>query len=314
MKASYLISYGGSEAVKYGDLPDPVVGNNQLLIQVKAVSINPIDFKIKRGDLKMIAGSKFPKIVGSDFAGIVKEAGPEIKSFQTGDRVYGAVPIIFGKPGALSELINIDPKYARQIPEGMSFNEAASLPVAALTALNGLRKCSITTGKYVLINGATGGVGHFAIQIAKAKGAVVTATCSPANAELAKKLGADEITGYSKDDLAKTGNKFDAILDAYGKMEYEDVCRLLKRKGIYASTLFMPTSVFSSFFVQLVYQKKLTSSNLRSNPEDYEEIEILFNEKKLKPFIENIFTLDKAAEAFEIAENGKPRGKIIIKI
>lgn len=314
MKAFYLISYGGSDAAKYGDLPDPVVGNDQLLIQVKAVSINPVDFKIKRGDLKMIVGSKFPKIVGSDFAGIIKEAGPEIKNFKAGDRVYGAVPIFFRKSGTLAELINLDPRYARPIPEGMTFDEAASLPVAALTALNGLRKCNITTGKYVLINGATGGVGHFAIQIAKAKGAVVTATCNPDNVELAKKLGADEITGYSRDDFAKTGNKFDAILDAYGKMEYADVCRLLKRKGIYASTLFMPTSIFSSVFVQLVFQKKLTSSNMRSRPEDYGEIEKLFNEKMLSPLIENTFTLEKAAEAFELAEKGKPRGKIIIRI
>jgi NADPH:quinone reductase-like Zn-dependent oxidoreductase len=312
MKAFYLISYGGSEAVKFGDLPDPVVGNDQLLIQVKAVSINPVDYKVKSGDLKMIVGSKFPKIVGSDFAGIVKEAGPEIKNFKAGDRVYGAVSIILRNPGVLCELITIHPKNARHIPEGMSFDEAASLPVAALTALNGLRKCCVTSGKNVLINGATGGVGHFAIQIAKAKGAVVTATCSAGNAELAKELGADEITGYSRDDLAKTGNKFDAILDAYGKMEYADVCRLLKQKGIYASTLFMPTSVFSSIFIQLVYRKKLTSSNMRSKPEDYEEIEKLFNEKKLKPLIETRFTIEKAAEAFELAEKGKPRGKIII--
>lgn len=314
MKAFYLISYGGSEGAKYGDLPDPVMDNGKLLIQVKSVSVNPVDFKIMRGDLKMIVGSKFPKIVGSDYAGIVKAVGPEIKSFKSGDRVYGAVPIIFRKSGALSELINIEPKYARQIPERMSFEEAASIPVAALTALNGLRKCGVTTGNHVLINGATGGVGHFAIQIAKAKGAFVTATCRPGNSELAKKLGADEILGYGKDDLAKTANKFDAILDAYGKMKYADVCRLLKRKGTYASTLFMPTSVFSSILVQLVFGKKLTSSNMRSKPEDYEEIEKLYNENKLKPFIENKFTLEKSSEAFELAEKGKPRGKIIIEI
>jgi NADPH:quinone reductase-like Zn-dependent oxidoreductase len=134
------------------------------------------------------------------------------------------------------------------------------------------------------------------------------------NAELEKKLGADEIIGYNKDDLAKSANKFDAILDAYGKMKYEDICRLLKRNATYASTLFFPTSFFSSLFVQIVYRKKLTSSNMRARPEDYEAIEKLFIEKKLKPLIESTFPLEKAAEAFELAENGKPRGKIIIKI
>lgn len=314
MKAFFLISWGGSESSKYGDLPDPVAGNGQLLIQVKSVSVNPVDFKIKSGDLKLIVGSKFPKIIGSDFAGIIKEVGPEINNFKPGDRVYGSVPTIFRKSGALAELISIPQKYVRLIPEGMSFDEAASLPIAALTALNGLRKCSVTVGTRVLINGSTGGVGHFAIQIAKAKGAIITATCSQGNAELARRLGADEIMGYGDDDFAKTENQFEAILDAYGRMKYDIVCRLLKRTGTYASTLFMPWYIFSSIMVKLVYGKTLTSSNIRSRPEDYEEIETLFNQKKLKPLIEATFSLEKAEEAFEFAENGKPRGKILIKI
>jgi NADPH:quinone reductase-like Zn-dependent oxidoreductase len=314
MKAFYLISYGGPEGARFGELPDPVLVSEKLLIQVKVVSINPVDYKIKRGDLKLILGSDFPKIVGSDFAGIVRETGTGTEGFIPGDRVYGAVPLFLRKPGTMSEILSTEPKYARHIPEDMSFEEAASLPVAALTALNGLRKCELISGKHVLINGATGGVGHFAIQIAKARGAFVTATCSAGNSELAKKLGADEVTGYGKDDLSETTNKFDAIFDAYGKMEYKDVCRLLKRKGIYASTLFKPTSAFSSVFVRIVYGKKLTSANLRAKPEDYEEIEKLFHDKKLIPIIENIFSLEKAAEAFELAEKGRPRGKIIIKI
>jgi NADPH:quinone reductase-like Zn-dependent oxidoreductase len=313
MKAFYLVSYGGPEASKFGDLPDTVGGYGLLLIQVKAVSINPVDYKIKNGDLKLIVGSKFPKIIGSDFAGIIIETGQGVENFKSGDRVYGAIPAFSGKPGSLSELISIDPKYARRIPEGMSFEDAASLPIASLTALNGLRKCKVSTGKQVLINGATGGVGHFAIQIAKAKGAVVTATCSQSNSELAKRLGADEITGYGKYDLAKTENKFDAILDAYGKMKNEDIMRMLKRNGIYASTLFFPTSVLSSVYKQIFYRKKLTSSNMRAKPEDYAAIEKLFIENKLKPVIENTFTLEKSAEAFDLAEHGKPRGKIIIK-
>jgi len=314
MKAFYITSYKRPEGIVYGELADPVPATDQLLVQIKAVSVNPVDYKILRGDLKMIVGSGFPRIVGSDYAGIIKDVGGEIKNFKPGDRIYGAVPIFFRKPGALAELLITEPKYARLIPEGMSFEEAASLPVASLTALNGLRKCRIAYGKHLLINGATGGVGHFAIQIAKAREAVVTATCSAGNVELAKTLGANETIGYSRDDLAKSKGKFDAILDAYGKMDYKDACRLLNRKGIYASTLFMPTSVFSAFWVQLVFRKKLTSSNMRSRPEDYEEIENLFKAGKLKPLIENTFTLDKAADAFEMAEKGRPRGKIIIKI
>jgi NADPH:quinone reductase-like Zn-dependent oxidoreductase len=313
MKAYYSTAYGGPEVSQYGDFPDPSAGNGQILVEVKAVSINPVDYKVKRGIAKFMSGSKFPRIFGSDFAGIVKSKGNGVTQFNPGDRVYGATPVIWGKPGALAQLLAVDQKFARAIPVQISFEEAASLPIAALTALNGLRRCRVTEGKAVLINGGTGGVGHFAIQIAKAKGAIVTATCSQGNAELARKLGADETIGYSKEELAKNEMKFDAILDAYGKMDLEDVCRLLKRGGIYATTQIKPFLFLSSLLVQLVYSKKLTSSNMRSRPEDMDEMEKLFIDKKVLPVIENYFTLDHSAEAFELAEHGKPRGKIIIR-
>jgi NADPH:quinone reductase-like Zn-dependent oxidoreductase len=314
MKAYYSTGYGGPDVSQYGDYPDPSVTPNQVLVEVKAVSINPVDFKVKRGDLKFISGRKFPRIFGSDFSGIVKEAGADTAKFKPGDRVYGVASVIFGKQGALAQFIAIDQKSLWTITGEMSFEEAASLPIAALTALNGLRRCEVAKGTRVLINGGTGGVGHFAVQIAKAKGAVVTATCSEANAELARALGADETIRYNKEDLASTDKKYDAILDAYGHMDLNDVYRLLRRGGIYASTMINPLYRVTSFLIKLIYGKKLTSSNMRALPEDIVEIEKLFNEKKLHPVIENYFTLDKADEAFELAEKGKPRGKIIIRI
>jgi NADPH:quinone reductase-like Zn-dependent oxidoreductase len=314
MKAYYSTSFGGPEASVYGDFSDPLPRDKQLLAEVKAVSINPVDFKIKRGDLKFVPGSKFPRIFGSDFSGIVKETGSGVTKFKAGDRIYGVTPVIYHKQGALAQLLAIDQKNAMHIPEGMTFEEAASLPIAALTALNGLRRCGVKAGTSVLINGATGGVGHFAVQIAKAKGAVVTATCSPDNVELARKLGADETTGYKSEDLLKVNTKYDAILDAYGKMDLKYIRKLLKRRGTYASTMVKPMLFFSALFVRLAYGRKLTSSNLRSRPEDIEEIENLFHEKKLYPVIENYFTLEKAGEAFQLAEHGKPRGKIIVRV
>jgi len=314
MKAYFSTAYGGPEVSHYGDFPDPVAGNGQILIEVKAVSINPVDFKVKRGIAKLMSGSKFPRIFGSDFAGVVKAVGSGVTKFRHGDRVYGASPVIWGKQGALAQLLAIDQKFARTIPGQISFEEAASLPIAALTALNGLRRCGVTAGKEVLINGGTGGVGHFAIQIARAKGAIVTATCSQGNTELAKKLGANDTMGYSREEFAGIEKKFDAILDAYGKMNFGDVCRLLKRGGIYATTQIKPLLFFSSLFTQLVYGKKLTSSNMRSRPEDMDEMERLFLDKKLYPVIEHSFTLDESDEAFELAEHGGFRGKIIIRI
>jgi NADPH:quinone reductase-like Zn-dependent oxidoreductase len=314
MKAYFSTAYGGPEVSQYGDFPDPSAGNGQILVEVKAVSINPVDYKVKRGIAKLMSGSKFPRIFGSDFAGVVKAAGSGVTKFRQGDRVYGATPVIWGKQGALAQLLAIDHKFARAIPGLISFEEAASLPIAALTALNGLRRCGVTPGKEVLINGGTGGVGHFAIQIARAKGAIVTATCSQGNAELAKKLGANDTMGYSREEFAGSGKKFDAILDAYGKMKFGDVCRLLKRGGIYATTQIKPLLFFPSIFTQLVYGKKLTSSNMRSRPGDMDEMERLFLDKKLYPVIENSFTLDESDEAFELAEHGGFRGKIIVRI
>jgi NADPH:quinone reductase-like Zn-dependent oxidoreductase len=314
MKAFYKLSFKKSDASIYGDLPDTVAGKNEMLIEVKAVSINPVDYKLNNADTGFIPGAKLPKIVGSDFAGIVRKTAEGDSSFKEGDRVYGAVSIFLGKPGSLAEFLVTEPKNARHIPEGMSFQEAASLPVAALTALNGLRRCEIKVGTRLLVNGATGGVGHFAVQIAKAKGADVTASCSGGNSELALQLGASKITGYRKEDMATISAEYDAILDAWGQMKFKDIFRLLNKNGTYASPLILLAPAFLTYIVRLFSGKTITSMNMRKRAEDYEEIERLFSEKKLKPVIENTFTLEKASEAFEFAEKGRPRGKVVITL
>lgn len=314
MKASYLVSYGQPESLQYGEMPRPAIQKNSLLVQVKAVSVNPVDWKIRQGVLKLIQGSKFPRIIGSDFAGIVKEVAPGIGDFKAGDRVYGAISAFSGKPGALAEIANIHQKDVRVMPEWLSFEEATSLPIAALTALNGLRRCGVQEGTKILVNGATGGVGHFGVQAAKAKGAHVTATCSEENFELARELGADEVFGYSGDNTISEGTQFDAILDAWGMMANKDIHRLLKPDGIYASPLFMPWTIFRALWVRIRYGRKMTSSNMRKRPRDYDELEALIEQKKLKPVIEDEFPLEKASEAFDKAEFGKPRGKVIIRI
>jgi NADPH:quinone reductase-like Zn-dependent oxidoreductase len=262
----------------------------------------------------LVPGAKLPKIVGSDFAGIIRTPVEGESKFKAGDRVYGAVSIFFGKPGSLAELLFTEPENLRHIPDGMSFKEAASLPVAALTALNGLRRCRIMAGSKLLINGSTGGVGHFAVQIAKAKGAVVTASCSESNSALALQLGADMVIGYQRKDFANTADEYDSILDAWGQMKFKDIFRLLKKDGTYASPLLLLAPALLTNIVWLFSRKYITSMNMRKRPEDYDEIEKLFSEKKLKPVIENVFTLEKAAEAFAFAEKGKPRGKVIITL
>jgi NADPH:quinone reductase-like Zn-dependent oxidoreductase len=311
MKASYLVSYGQPGSLQVGSLPEPVVQKKSLLIEVKAVSVNPVDWKIRQGVLRLIQGSKFPRIIGSDFSGIVREVAAGSDHFKAGYRVYGAIPAFSGKPGALAEIINVHQKDARLMPESLSFEAAAALPIAALTALNGLRRCGVREGTRLLINGATGGVGHFAVQAAKAKGAHVTATCSAGNAELAI---ADEVFGYSGDHTIKKGIQFDAILDAWGMMPNREIRRLLLPEGMYASPLFMPWTVFRAAWVRIRFGRKMTSSNMRKRPEDYEELETLIRKKELKPVIEHIYPIEQSSEAFDKAEFGRPRGKVVILV
>jgi len=314
MKASYITKYGGIGELKFGEIPNPVLTDDKILVNVKAVSINPIDYKFRSGALKIITGNKFPKIYGGDFSGIVQEIGNKVENFKKEDRVYGSISI-FKNNGALCEQVLVSPNKIRKIPDNMSFEVAASLPIAALTALTGMRKSGNLNNKTILVNGATGGVGHFAVQFAKAYGAKVYATCSTKNAELAKQFGADEIIDYTKEDLSKSEKKFDIIFDAFGLMKTGIIFKLLNKRGIYMSTIFFsPISFLSGFYAKIFLNKKLTSANMRGNIEDYQELERLWNENKFKPFIEKTFPLENTKEAFDFAENGKPRGKVIVTI
>ena len=306
------MSYGGADKSTIGDLPDPVPGKNQILVEVKAASINPVDFKVKRGDIKFLSGSKFPKIVGSDFAGIVRSVPEGVVHLAPGDKVYGVVSVLFGRQGTLAELVVADVSRVSKIPDGLSFPEAASLPIAALTALTGMRQCGVKAGTSLLINGSTGGVGHFAVQMARAAGAVVTASCSPKNADFATKLGADQTIGYGDEILAGTTQKFDAIFDAYGTMPYSNIRRLLKRGGVYASTIPSPKRFLLSLPMRLLFGIKLTSANMRALPEDFTRLENLITEKKVAPVIECPFNFNSIRSAFALAEKGGFRGKIII--
>jgi NADPH:quinone reductase-like Zn-dependent oxidoreductase len=281
---------------------------------VKASSLNPLDWKLRGGSFKAFAGRKLPKVLGSDFAGVVKALGPGASGFQVGQRAYGAAVIFTGKPGAHAELVPAAAKQVRVMPPGWSFEQAAALPVAALTALAGLRQCGDLQGKTVLVNGATGGVGHFALQIAKARGAKVTAVCSARNAELAQRLGADEVLDYAKVDVTSSGRKWDVFYDAFGLTPFARASRALGPKGVYATTMPGPSVVLHFVWHKLVGGQQVVLSNLRDKPEDYAELERLLQTGAVKPVIEQTFPLPRAAEAFAICEGGKARGKVILTV
>lgn len=314
MKAFYMKSFGGPEVMEYGDIADPLPGKGQVLIEVKASSLNPLDWKIRSGALAVLSGRKFPKVVGSDVAGVVKALGLDAAGFRPGDRVYGTAVVLLGKPGTHAELVPVAAKKARAMPSGWSFEQAAALPVAGLTALAGLRQCGDLQGKTVLVNGATGGVGHLALQIAKVRGAKVTAVCSARNAELAQRLGADEVLDYSKVDVTASGRKWDVFFDAFGLVRFGKASRALSSKGVYASTLPGPDLFLQVAWRKLAGGQRVVLANLRDKPEDYAELERLVQSGAVKPIIEHTFPLPRAAEAFAISEAGKVRGKVVITV
>lgn len=314
MKAFYMAAFGGPEVMKYGELPDPTPGSGQVLVEVKATSLNPLDWKLRAGAFRMVQGSRLPKVLGSDVAGVVKALGPGVTGFKPGDAVYGTCRIFIGKPGAQAQLVAAEASQLRHKPEWLTFEQAAALPVAALTALAGLRPCGNLAGKNVLVNGATGGVGHFALQVAKARGARVTAVCSGRNAELARSLGADEVIDYAGEDFTQAGKSYDVIFDAHGLLGLNKVAPVLAPKGFYANPLPGPRLMLQSLWGRLTRGQQAVPTNLRNLPEDYAELEDLLRNKGVKPVIEQVFPLERAAEGFAVAEGGKARGKVVLQV
>ncbi len=312
MKANYIKTYGGPEQLVYGDLKDPSPSKGEVLIQVKAASINPLDYKIRSGFLKIMSGSPTDKVLGTDFSGIIVKLGEGVTNFKEGDSVYGSVLTILGKQGCIAELVVANHKKIRKLPSSLNFETASSIPVAALTALNGLRQCGDLNSKKILVNGATGGVGHFVIQIAKAKGAHVTAVCSSKNFDFAKEMGASECIDYSKTNILTNGKKYDIFFDAFGKLNLKEVSPILSDKGFYISTLMNPLLFLKIPFLKLIGGKQIIPGNMRDNQEDYQEIENLLASGKVKPFIGQTFKLAQAKDAIEVVESGKAKGKIIV--
>src|ERR1700720_2543263 len=231
MKAIVHCEYGGPEVLTLADVEKPVPNDNQLLVRVRAASVNPLDLTI-RGPwlIRPILGMRKPKDtrLGVDYAGTVEAVGKNVTNFKPGDEVFG------GKNGAIAEYVCVLADRAVVAkPSNVTFEQAAAVPVAAITALQGLRdKGHIQAGQKVLVNGASGGVGTFAVQIAKAFGAEVTAVCSTRNVDLVKSIGADRVIDYTKEDFTKTDRRYDMIYDLVGNHSFSDRRQILKPNGI----------------------------------------------------------------------------------
>jgi len=219
MKAVIINRYGSPDVLQYQDVELPQIKRDQLLVRVHAASVNPIDWKIRKGMLRLFTGNSFPMILGFDVSAEVVEVGQSVTQFKPGDLIYARLDQLPG--GAYAEYAAVAAKVAALKPENLTHEEAAAVPLAALTALQALRdEGGLQPGHKVLINGSSGGVGTFAVQIAKAMAAEVTAVCSPKNIELAKTLGADHTLDYTQQDFTQDVARYDIIFDAVGNRSF----------------------------------------------------------------------------------------------
>lgn len=242
MKAFVARQYGTAEVMHLGELPEPVAAKGEVVVAVVASTVNPVDYKVRSGELRPISGRRFPRALGTEFSGTVAALGAGVSGWSIGDAVYGMAVTALGRDGAHAERVAVPAEALRRKPSELSFDLAATLPVAGLTALHGLRLCEDLKGKSLLINGATGGVGHFALQIAHHRGARVTAVCSAANAALAKRWGADEVLDYKAGDITQGNRRFDAIYDAHGHLGFGNARKILTPQGFTSRRWVCPRS------------------------------------------------------------------------
>ncbi len=313
MKAVVIDRYGGNEVVHVREVSLPSPGRNDVLVKVRAASVNPVDWKIRSGMTKILTGFTFPRILGSECAGDIAETGAGVADFKIGDQVIVWPGI--SRLAAFAEYVIAAAQNTSLKPRNITFGQASTLPVAGLTALQALRDLGhIEPGKKVLINGAAGGVGHFAVQIAKIFGAVVTAVCSSANADFVKDLGADRTIDYAREDFTKGEERYDIIFDAVTKRTFDECRRVLTPTGIYINTLPSFSVLMNQFITGLLIRQRAAFVMDRPNAADMEWMRTRIEEGRIRIVIDKVYPLEQIREAFAYSETGRARGKIIIEI
>jgi NADPH:quinone reductase-like Zn-dependent oxidoreductase len=324
MKAIVHCEYGSPDVLKLEDVEKPVPNDNQVLVKVRAAALNPLDLTM-RGPwlIRPILGLRKPKDtrLGVDYAGTVEAVGKNVTQFKPGDEVFG------GKNGAVAEYVcvladrSVVPK-----PANMTFEQAAAVPVAALTALQGLRdKGKIQAGQKVLINGASGGVGTFAVQIAKSFGTEVTGVCSTRNVDLVRSIGADHVIDYTKEDFTKGDQRYDLIYDLVGNHSFSERRRVLNPKGICVMAGLGGAGWHDGMATRLLgelngyVRSQFTSEKFIAyiatfNKADMTVLANLLQSGKMTPVIDKTYKLNQTPDALRYLETGHARGKVVITL
>ena len=310
MKAVVFRKNGSPDVLKINEIEKPIIRDDEVLVKVYAVSVNPVDVLIRKNRIMSFLVNRGSKITGSDLSGKIESIGRTVVSVKNGDDVFG-----FRQGGTTAEYVAISEKKIAIKPVNMTFEEAAAVPLAALTALQALRdKGNICSGQNVLINGASGGVGTYAVQIAKSFGTNVTGVSSTKNLELIKSLGSDKVIDYTKEDFTRTDQRYDIVLDAVAKSSYSKCKRILNQGGIFVSTGFSPLLFIQVMSSTLFGDKKAKTVFVNSNTKDLEIIGELIKEDKVKSVIDQSYPMDKTSEAHLHIENGHTKGKVVISI
>lgn len=320
MKAIVYTKYGSPDVLQLQDIEKPAPGEDEVLVKVHAVSANAADWHLMRGVpfiARLQGGLRKPKIsiLGSDIAGRVEAVGKNVTQFQPGDEVFGGIG-----HGGFAEYVSVRESRLLLKPANVSFEAAAAVPIAAVTALQGLRdKGHVQAGQRVLVNGASGGVGTFAVQLAKAFGAEVTGVCSTPNLDMVHSIGADQVVDYKREDFTKNGQYYDLIIDAVGNRSVSDYMRALSPRGIgvvigFSSMFGLLRVILLGALVSRTGSKKIGLLTAKLNPKDLVLVKELLEAGKVVPVIDRRYPLSETTEAIRYLEEGHARGKVVITL
>jgi NADPH:quinone reductase-like Zn-dependent oxidoreductase len=314
-------AYGSADVLELREVDTPVPKDDEILLKVRAAAVNPLDWHVLRGEPFLVRLMGFglfkPKhqILGADMAGRAEALGRSVTQFKVGDGVFGS------RLGGFAEYACIRENQAAPKPEAMSFEQAAAVPIAGLTALQALRDHGrIKEGHQVLINGASGGVGTFAVQIAKAFGAEVTGVCSGRNVEMVRSLGADKVIDYTREDYWADGGQYDLIVDTAAFYSIRKPLRVLKPTGVYvgvggsSSTVSVLQSLIFNPLIAKIKGRRVVTFIEKENQADLVFMKELFEAGKVVPVIDRTYSLSETPQAIRYVEDGHARGKVVITI
>ncbi len=323
MKAITQSEFGTPEVLKLEDVDKPELAEDEVLVRVHAASVNPFDWHVMTGVpylARIETGWRKPKTgrLGVDFAGVVDSVGVKVTRFEPGQEVFG------GRGGSFAEFVQVrGERGVAHKPAGVSFEQAASIGIAGGTALQGLRKGGLAPGKHVLVNGASGGVGTFAVQIAKATGAEVTGVCSTRNVEQTSSLGADHVIDYTQEDFTQNGLRYDLVLDNVGNHSWADYRRALSDDGALVvvsgpkkNRWIGPLAAMLMVRLRAIRNSRTVVSPFMANldPDDLREVAELIEARKVTPAIDRRYPLEEVPEAMRYIGEGHARGKIIVNV